>query len=64
MLFILIFKNVMHVKLDSSLNPFSRAKKIIFGACVDYVFPTVILGAEGDNVIAVMIVSKSKSPTP
>lgn len=53
----------MHVKLDRILKPFSRAKKYLL-----YVwprrFPAVIWNAGQEDLIAVMMVSTSKSPTP
>lgn len=63
MLSILISKNVMHVKLDSTLKPFSRAKKYLL-----HVWPrrfhAVILNAGQEDLIAVMMMRTSKSPTP
>lgn len=63
MLSILIFKNVMHVKLDRTLKPFSRAKKYLLSMWPRR-FPAVILNAGQEDLIAVMMVSTSKSPIP
>lgn len=63
MLSILIFKNVMHVKLDRTLKPFSRAKKYLLHVWPRR-FPAVILNAGQEDLIAVMMMRTSKSPTP
>lgn len=53
----------MHVRLDRTTKPFSGDKKYLLHVWPRR-FPAVILNAGQEDLIAVMMVSTSKSPIP